>query len=61
MGNTEAKKRLILPKVISEEKILKGLLQVENLNHKSLLVTAYDAGLTHIAAKVPSTVKFEFF
>ena len=45
MGNTEAKKRLILPKEISEEKILKGLLEVENLKHKALLVTAYDAGL----------------
>ena len=36
---------MILTKVISEEKILKGLLEVENLNHKALLFTAYDAGL----------------
>ena len=46
MGNTEAQKRLILPKVISEEKISKGLLEVENLKHKALLFTAYDAGLS---------------
>jgi site-specific recombinase XerD len=39
------KKRLILPKVISEEKILKGLLNIENLKHRALLFTAYSAGL----------------
>ncbi len=39
------KKRLILPKVISEEKILKGLLSIENLKHRALLFTAYSAGL----------------
>jgi site-specific recombinase XerD len=39
------KKRIILPKVISEEKILKGLLSIENLKHKALLFTAYSAGL----------------
>lgn len=36
---------LILPKVISEEKILKGLLSLENLKHRALLFTAYSAGL----------------
>ncbi len=40
-----AKKRIILPKVISEEKILKGLLETKNLKHKSILFTAYSAGL----------------
>jgi len=39
------KKRIILPKVISEEKIIKGLLEIENLKHKALLFTAYSAGL----------------
>ena len=39
------KKPLILPKVISEEKLLKGLLSIENLKHKALLFTAYSAGL----------------
>ncbi len=39
------KKRIILPKVISEEKILKGLLSIENLKHRALLFTAYSAGL----------------
>ncbi len=39
------KKRIILPKVISEEKVLKGLLEVENLKHKALLFVAYSAGL----------------
>ena len=36
---------LLLPKVISEEKILKGLLGLKNLKHKALLFTAYSAGL----------------
>ena len=39
------KKPLILPKVISEEKIIKGLLKIENLKHKTLLLLAYSAGL----------------
>jgi integrase/recombinase XerD len=39
------KKRIILPKVISEEKIIKGLFSIENLKHKTILVTAYSAGL----------------
>jgi site-specific recombinase XerD len=34
-----------LPKVISEEKILEGLLKVENLKHKTLLLLAYSAGM----------------
>jgi site-specific recombinase XerD len=40
-----AKKRLILPKVISEEKIIAGLLAVENIKHKTLLLLAYSAGM----------------
>lgn len=39
------KRPLKLPKVISEEKILAGLMSVENLKHRALLVTAYSAGL----------------
>lgn len=39
------KKRIILPKVISEEKIIKGLLAVENIKHKTLLLLAYSAGM----------------
>ncbi|MFY7964528.1 MAG: tyrosine-type recombinase/integrase [Chitinophagaceae bacterium] len=39
------KKRLMLPKIISEEKIIKGLLGIENLKHKVILMTAYSAGL----------------
>lgn len=39
------KKHLQLPKVISEETILKGLLSVENTKHRAILVTAYSAGL----------------
>lgn len=39
------KKRIILPKVISEEKIIKGLLSIQNIKHKVLLMTAYSAGL----------------
>ncbi|MBL7703892.1 MAG: site-specific integrase [Ferruginibacter sp.] len=34
-----------LPKVISEEKILEGLLNVPNLKHRTLLLLAYSAGL----------------
>lgn len=39
------KKALKLPKVISEEKILKGFLAIENLKHKTLLLLAYSAGM----------------
>lgn len=39
------KKPLQLPKVISEEKIVDGLMAVENIKHRSLLLLAYSAGL----------------
>jgi integrase/recombinase XerD len=39
------KKAYLLPKVISEEKVLKSLLAIENLKHKAILFTAYSAGL----------------
>jgi len=39
------KKALKLPKVISEEKIVSGILAVENLKHRTLLLLAYSAGL----------------
>jgi integrase/recombinase XerD len=39
------KKHIILPKVISEEKIIAGLNGIQNLKHKALLTTAYSAGL----------------
>ena len=39
------KKRLILPKVISEEKIIKTLFTVENTKHRAILLLAYSAGL----------------
>jgi site-specific recombinase XerD len=39
------KKAIKLPKVISEEKIILGLLAVKNLKHKTLLLLAYSAGL----------------
>ncbi len=39
------KKHILLPKVISEEKILDGLLAVENLKHRTILLLAYSAGL----------------
>lgn len=39
------KKRLILPKVISEEKIIAGLMEVKNIKHKALLLLTYSAGL----------------
>lgn len=39
------KKKMLLPKVISEEKILTGLLAVENLKHKTILLLAYSAGM----------------
>ena len=39
------KKPFQLPRVISEEKVLQGLLQTENIKHRTLLMTAYSAGL----------------
>ncbi len=39
------KKHLQLPKVISEEKIISGLLIIENLKHRTLLLLAYSSGL----------------
>ncbi len=39
------KKRQQLPKVISEEKILAGIITVENLKHRTLLLLAYSCGL----------------
>jgi site-specific recombinase XerD len=39
------KKQIQLPKVISEEKIVKGLFEIENLKHKTILLLAYSAGL----------------
>lgn len=39
------KKPFLLPKVISEEKIIKGLFDIKNLKHKTLLLLAYSAGL----------------
>lgn len=39
------KKHLQLPKVISEEKIIKGLLSIANLKHQALLLLAYSGGL----------------
>jgi site-specific recombinase XerD len=39
------KKAKKLPKVISEEKILEGLLEIGNLKHKTLLLLAYSAGM----------------
>lgn len=39
------KKPIKLPKVISEEKIIDGLLAVENIKHRTLLLLAYSAGL----------------
>jgi hypothetical protein len=39
------KKPFLLPKVISEEKILEGLLTIKNLKHRTILLLAYSAGL----------------
>ncbi len=39
------KKRIMLPKVISEEKIIAGLMAIDNLKHKTLLLLAYSAGM----------------
>ena len=40
-----AKKPLQLPKVISEEKIIEGLMTVQNIKHRCLLLLAYSAGM----------------
>ena len=40
-----AKKPKLLPKLISEEKIILGLMNVANLKHRTLLLLAYSAGL----------------
>jgi len=39
------KKPLKLPNVISEEKMIRGLLETENIKHRAILMTAYSAGL----------------
>ena len=39
------RKHLQLPKVISEEKILKGLMRIENIKHKAMLSLIYGCGL----------------
>jgi len=39
------KRRLLLPRVISEEKIIAGIAQVRNKKHKALIAIAYSAGL----------------
>jgi site-specific recombinase XerD len=39
------KKHQQLPKVISEEKILQGLMTIKNLKHKTLILLAYSCGL----------------
>jgi integrase/recombinase XerD len=39
------KKHLQLPRVISEEKIVAGLMAIENRKHRAILMTAYSAGL----------------
>lgn len=39
------KKAFKLPKVISEEKIIEGLLAVDNIKHRTILLLAYSAGL----------------
>lgn len=39
------KKRIQLPKILSEEKIIASLLSVSNLKHQAILLTAYSAGL----------------
>ena len=45
MGYTAPEKPMLLPKVISEEKLLKGLLSIKNLKHRNILFTVYSAGL----------------
>jgi integrase/recombinase XerD len=39
------KKPTQLPKILSEEKIIEGLLTVQNIKHKTILLLAYSAGL----------------
>ncbi len=39
------KKRIQLPKVISEEKILMGIEKLKNLKHRVLIMAAYSAGM----------------
>lgn len=39
------KKHFILPKVLSEEKVVHTLLQTQNLKHRTILMLAYSAGL----------------
>lgn len=39
------KKKQQLPKIISEEKILEGLMAVGNVKHRAILLLAYSAGL----------------
>jgi len=39
------KKHIQLPKVISEEKIIGGIMALDNLKHKTLLLLAYSGGL----------------
>lgn len=39
------KKHQQLPKVISTEKIITGLMQISNIKHKAILMLAYSAGL----------------
>jgi integrase/recombinase XerD len=39
------KKHIMLPKVISEEKILRGILGMQNLKHQAMIMLAYSAGL----------------
>lgn len=39
------KKHLQLPKVISEATILRGILKIENIKHKAMIMVAYSAGL----------------
>ena len=39
------KKHMQLPKVISEEKIIRGLMIIDNFKHRTLLLLAYSSGL----------------
>ena len=50
------KKQFIIPKVISEEKIIASLFKVKNLKHKTLLLLAYSAGL-RVSEVVHLTIK----
>jgi integrase/recombinase XerD len=40
-----SKKPIKLPRLLSEEKIIEGLLSVKNTKHKAILMVAYSAGL----------------